>query len=379
MERRALVHIGLEKTGTTALQQWFADQHQYLLASGVLMPTSIGFPNHTKLVAACLDNGVVDNLKKYQLCATGCSEGQFRSLVFKQLDREISAAPSGWHTLLITSELITSRLSSATEIRRLYDQIYLYVDHVEFILFLRRQDRLALSRFSSILRSGYADFEPVFLDSSSLSFFRVPDQRPISDRLFFYNFEEIMSRFEGLPGSSLSIYLYGADHPMDVFADRLAISPPPLARRQALLNPGMSAQCQYILAQLNSCYPVQFPSGMRHEPYRRLQRRVEREVGGGPRTVGRMAAAAFLEPYAAINRRLADRDSRLAGLLSFDGGSYPDSVDYSTLPVVLADQLAAYLAMAAGLPTAETWRQRLGHHSRRLTARLKDRLFAGLA
>ena len=63
-KRTAIVHIGLEKTGSTAIQRWLVANQGSLQAGGVLMPHSLGYPNHTKLVSDCLDYGVVDNIKR---------------------------------------------------------------------------------------------------------------------------------------------------------------------------------------------------------------------------------------------------------------------------------------------------------------------------
>lgn len=370
MKRCAIVHIGLEKTGTTALQAWLASHHPDLLDNGILMPWSIGFPNHTQLVAACLDEGVVDNLKQYYLFKTGYSEAQFRRLTFAKLDRNIRSINSRWHCLLITSELISSRLSSHAEIDRLLNLILAYVDHVRFVIFLRRQDRLALSRFSSILRSGYGGFDSIYQDFSYRSFFCVSDQRTISDRIFFYDFERILGRFSGLSGASLDVYLYNPSYPIPVFAELLDLTLPPTRQINMRLNESMSAHAQHIIANLNSSYPVQFLSGMRNEKYRRLQRRIEQDVQGLPRTVSRVSAISFLNQFEVVNRRVADHYPGLKGLCLSDCDEYPDFVDYSSLSALLAEQVAIYHQMARGIPVEETPWQMLRYKYRQARARL---------
>ena len=272
LTRSAIVHIGLEKTGSTAIQRWLAENRQALQASGVLMPASIGFPNHTKLVSACLDDGIVDNLKSHHLYAAGLSEQQFRRAIFTGLHDEIRRERSPWHTLLITSELISSRLSLRSEIERLVDQLRCHVDRIRFVVFLRRQDHLALSRFSSILRSGHTGFDDLFVDYSPSNFVRVPDQRPLSDDLFFYDFEAIISRFEAVANAEVSVYFYGSDRPLEVFTSLLHLDASLCLEPGGRHNSAMSVEAQYLIANLNQTYPVQFVSGARNEPYRRLQR-----------------------------------------------------------------------------------------------------------
>lgn len=374
MRRTAVIHIGLEKTGSTAIQRWLADQDQLLRLRGVLIPRTIGYQNHTKLVAACLDDGVLDNLKHYHQHQTGLSEQQFRARVFSDLKWEIQAASPTWRTLLITSELISSRLSTPTEIRRLLDQVQPHVDHVEFVLFLRRQDQLALSRFSSLLRSGYAEFSSLFADHSPFHFLQLPDQRRISDNHFFYDFEAITDRFRDLPASSLKVYCYDTCNPIEVIARRLEVETPPEHLQTRRINPAMSAAAQYILSQLNQHKPVQFSSGMRNEAYRRLQRRIETEVSGAPRTVSRQSAIDFLAQYAAINQRIVSQFGTMERGFSSDFSRYPDVADYSWLPELVSPQLNHYQALAARIPTREPMGQTLLHQARRAGGSLKRRL-----
>lgn len=371
MKRTAIIHIGLEKTGSTAIQQWLAANRRLLQENGILMPTSIGYPNHTKLVAACLDEGVVDNIKSYHLFAAGLSEQGFRSRVFSELQREIVAAPAGWHTLLITSELISSRLSSPAEIQRLLDQVQPYVDDVRFVVFLRRQDQLALSRFSSILRSGHAGFDDLFVNYSPANFLRLPDERDISDELFFYDFEQILERFEGLPSASIDVKIYGRCNPVGVLAEMLRLDARSVVVQRQRHNSALSADAQYILSQLNAIVPVQFPSGMRNDAYRKLQRRVEAEVLGEPRTVSRSLAQEFFDRYAATNQRIFSRYAKHGEQFSEDFSAYPEVVDYSQLPDRVADRLGSYRQQAQRLPRVEPMSLLLKYQLKRAKASLK--------
>lgn len=373
MKRTALVHIGLEKTGSTAIQRWLASNRQRIQGAGIFMPTSIGYPNHTKLVSACLDDGVIDNIKSHQLFVSGLSEHRFRKHVFADLDSELRRAPPDWHTLLITSELISSRLSTASEIDRLVGQLRQYVDTIRFVIFLRRQDQLALSRFSSILRSGHSEFSNLFVDYSPCNFLKVPDQRELSDDLFFYNFESILERFERVPGAELRVFFYGADRPVDVLVRLLGLASQVHVNSLGRHNSALSAEAQYILATLNQVYPVQFSSGMRNDAYRRLQRCVEEEVTGQPRTVARHEAEVFQNRYRPMNERIVQRYGLDAGaVLLADPSGYPDCVDYSQLPLLLSEALAHYQHIAkATVPEVETMSLRIYNQMRQVKASLR--------
>lgn len=369
-KRTAIVHIGLEKTGSTAIQRWLAFQQPTLQEAGILMPQSIGFPNHTKLVSACLDDGVVDNIKSHHLFATGLPEARFRSSIFADLAHEVQMADPFWHTLVISSELISSRLSSKTEINRLVSELGRYVDHIQFVVFLRRQDQLALSRFSSILRSGYGHFNDIYVDYSPFNFLSIDDGRPIGDDLFFYDFEAILSRFDGLANCELGVFFYGADRPVDVFAQLLKINH--RFESGSRHNSALSAEAQFILSQLNLCYPVQFPSGMRNDAYRQLQRRIEREVSGPPRTISRQSAIDFLSRYSEANRRVCGRFGRSSEeVFPDDFSTYPLDVDYSQLPLHVKDQLLHYQNLSKGIPIKEPFAPRLQARARRFKGWVK--------
>lgn len=372
MQRTAIVHIGLEKTGSTAIQRWLSASRVLLRENGILMPSSIGFPNHTKLVAACLDDGAIDNIKSYQLFATGYAEKAFRRHVFGALQREILSARTDWRTLLITSELISSRLSAASEVQRLLDQVRPHVDRVRVVVFLRRQDQLAVSRFSSILRSGHSGFDDLFIDYSPANFRQLPDGRMVSDDLFFYDFEKILGRFESWPSTSINAYFYGACNPIQVFADLLELPSSVKASAQERHNSALSAEAQYILSRLNSLKVVQFDSGMRNSAYRKLQRSVESEMSGPPRAVSRQCAESFLHRYADMNRRIFSRYGHSEQYFSGDFSAYPESVDYSGLPGQVAERLSFYQRQAERLPDVEPLSSLIKYRLKRIKGSFGD-------
>lgn len=364
-ERVAVVHVGLEKTGSTAIQHWLKRHYRALQAEGIAMPRSIGFPNHTRLVAACLDDGVVDNLKAHILRLEGLSEPMLRRWVEASLAAELRQA-GDWHTLLITSELISSRLGSSTEMERLLALLRPHVDRIRFLLVLRRQDQLAVSRFSSVLRSGFDRFDAVLDDLSPFNFRELPPGRCVSDDQFFYNFEAIASRFASIEGSELLIRGYGDQPPTAMMAEVLDLSLVSVVDAESRVNSAMSAEAQFVIAQLNQQYTLQWPSGLRRDDYRSLLRRVEVEVRGAPRLITRSSAEQFLQRYQAGNRRLSERYGLRFDLYRGGLDRYPLELDYSDLAERTRPQLMTYRSAACALPRSETLAQRLDHRLRGL-------------
>jgi hypothetical protein len=362
-QRVAVVHIGLEKTGSTAIQRWLEQHQEHLQAEGIVMPRSLGFPNHTRLVAACLDDGVVDNLKAHLMRREGLSEVMLRRWVQASLAAELRRA-GDWHTLLITSELISSRLGSATEIQRLVTLLRSYVDRIRFVLVLRRQDQLAVSRFSSVLRSGFDRFDAILSNLSPFNFYVLPPGRSASDDHFFYDFEAIAARFASVPDSELLIRRYGDQQPIELMADVLGLTVDASASQIPRVNSAMSAQAQYVISRLNQQHAFQWPSGLRREEYRSLLRRVEAEVKGEPRLISQADAERFLEPYQAGNQRLADCYELGSDLFGDSLDAYPTQLDYGHLVQQTRSLLASYQAVAQALPRREAFGQRLDHRLR---------------
>ena len=120
-------------------------------------------------------------------------------------------------------------------------------------------------------------------------------------------------------------------------------------------------------------YPVQFSSGMRNDAYRQLQRQIEREVSGSPRTISRQSAVDFLSRYRDGNQRVLSRYARRSNQgFSDDFSAYPEVVDYSQLPSLVKEQLSHYRALAQQVPTEEPLADRLRFKLRRLTTMAKS-------
>lgn len=349
--RTAIVHAGVEKTGSTAIQHWLAANRAALLGSGLLVPTRIGSPNHTRLVAACLDDGVVDNIKSHLMTREGLTEAGLRAQVEQGLAEDL--ATPGWDRVVITSELITSRLHAPSELSRLVALLRRHVDDIHFVVFLRRQDDLAVSRFSSALRAGHSGFDDVFADLSANSFRTAPPGRVTDDLREYFDYERILARFAAIPDARLTVLSHdppgGSPGPIRSLCAVLGVdyrddTPEPR------LNAALSAEAQYVVSQLNRRHRVLLPSGARNEPYRAILRRVEQEVTGQRRTVPRAEAEAFLSRYEAGNARVAAEHFGGSGLFREGFEAYPETVDYGPMMARLQPVVERYEALVPRLP-----------------------------
>ncbi|MBA3910973.1 MAG: hypothetical protein C0524_14150 [Rhodobacter sp.] len=387
MKRSAIIHVGLEKTGSTAIQAWLDSERHALLKAGLFVPRSLGRPNHWRLVAACLDDWAVDDIKAYFLSQTREPEAEWRDSVRAAFDAEL-ATVKGWSQLVISSELITSRLHTPTEIARLAEWIGQHVDRLHFVVYLRRQDDLAVSRFSSALRAGHAGFDDIWSDLSANSFLALPPGRVVKDELEYFDHQRILARFLALGDAELTVRAYDPPGPpMDVVADfraLLGLSPASTAAPAQRSNPALSAEAQYVISQLNRDNRVRWPNGARNEPYRALLHRIEAELQGSPRRVPRAEAEAFLARFEASNAAVERRWFQ-NGMFRSGFSQWPETVDHSAMIAEMTPVLARYRAEAAALPQMEAPRPVSGRLSprparpKRSTGgfgnRLTDRLF----
>lgn len=153
--RRAIVHIGGERTGTTALQAMLSANQAALASQGFFYPRSLGVPtSHKRLAAACHEAGRASGLLEVETERAGGLEA-LREAVSAEFDAEADEH-AGCHTLVVSSEHFSSRLTERSEIRRLRDFVAARADAIEVWCYLRPQYELAASIYSFRVRSGEA-------------------------------------------------------------------------------------------------------------------------------------------------------------------------------------------------------------------------------
>ncbi len=159
---KAIVHIGGEKTGTTTIQEFCHANREILAQQGILYPASLGASNHLKLAAYALDDdNLEDDTRKYFGIKNAWGLRAFQSQVERDLESEMREHGSA-KVALLSNELIQSRLTKMSEIEKLRDLLISLFSHVTIVIYLRRQDRVAVSHYSTKLKSDTDDDGLVF-------------------------------------------------------------------------------------------------------------------------------------------------------------------------------------------------------------------------
>ena len=248
--KRAILHIGTEKTGSTTIQAALALNRDSLAARGYYVPASLCsdplLGNHDRLTTYALADGKLgDDLRTNNGIMSVQQLERHRIEVYTQLLAELSTAADHASTVLLTNEHCHSRLVQAEEVGRLHDFLADFIEETTVLVYLRPQHELALSLYDQALRGGYHDIAqlPVFVNGHSTW---------VAERYFDY--ADLLERWAGwfdvsvrifsttdlLNGDVLDDYL---DHTIGANASGLA--------RPANLNPSIGGDLQPVLNAIN--------------------------------------------------------------------------------------------------------------------------------
>lgn len=164
---RLVLHIGTEKTGTTALQTWMQKNAAALRAQGVWPCTSLQTPNNFALAVygSGLDAGA-DLLEPLGLHTPGDLD-RFRQSVAVNLAQELAAAKDAkCHTFLISSEHLHSRITRQDHVTAIAKLLGTHGVDVSCLLFLRPQADLSRSVQSNHLTWGVRVSDDTFVETA---------------------------------------------------------------------------------------------------------------------------------------------------------------------------------------------------------------------
>lgn len=158
-----VLHIGMEKTGSTSIQHWLQREREEFRREGWHIPTTLGKTNHRQLSILAFDHDRRDDATKKHGVKSDEDLINLQNKIYQRLAKEIRQAKNlNCHSILASSELVSSRLMKQSERIRLLEQISSCgAEHIRLILFLRDPADLAESRHTTaIVHEGRTSAHP---------------------------------------------------------------------------------------------------------------------------------------------------------------------------------------------------------------------------
>lgn len=321
LKRRAILHLGAEKTGSTTIQKFLDLNSEGLGKWGVAFCASMGRPNNRKL---CLYGMDCDRLTQLHKVFGLFDQGDREAFVTNQKEefrREMEGIPNEIHTVIFSNEHMRSNLVFEHEVRRIQDLLLPYFDDIIILVYLRRQVDLAVSHYSSFLRAG-RDRQAV-----------LPQ---IDENAGFFNYLTTLNlwgKVFGQEAVQLRIFDEREFFRHDLLEDFLhccglpdALNFRPVDKHNRSLRP----VAQEFLRSLNRHFPNSKETPV--HPYRFLAAKyLEKEFSGTGRRPERTAAEAFQRMFHASNEVIRHRwfpDRKV--LFDDDFSDFPETDDIDT-------------------------------------------------
>lgn len=162
------LHIGTVKTGSTTIQHAAVANRDLLKSKGIIYPSTPGGGVHRALTLyASIKKKKTRNLRLAMKLAKPQAMDDFKESFVSDLTREIRE--SGCKTVLLSDELLSSRLLMSEEVRQVHAVLTSIARNVKVIVYLRPQHDLYPSLYSTNVKSGRAkDFAPPTTDTNPL-------------------------------------------------------------------------------------------------------------------------------------------------------------------------------------------------------------------
>lgn len=146
-----IIHIGTAKTGSTAIQHFFSGNRTALRDYGILYPETLGAVNHVTTPVYAGAPAAFAERHFPELRGAPDHEG-FRRRAETALAAEIAAARP--RRVVVSNEHLSEHVRDAEAARRIARLFGGGAARLRVVLYLRRQDRLAVSLYAETIRMG---------------------------------------------------------------------------------------------------------------------------------------------------------------------------------------------------------------------------------
>jgi len=343
---RAILHIGTEKTGTTSIQSFLTQNREGLKQFGYAYLQSAGLPSNRKLATYCFNSDRHDDHHVALGIIEPAQREQWRLNFERDFDHEIKSLEAGIHSVFISNEQLHSRLFALEEIERVRDLLSGYFESVEVYVYLRRQDKMACSLYSTALKCGH-------------SMDQILPQVPDTDH--YYNYEVLLDKWCDVFGKdSITVRVFDRKELIDgdLLSDFLNVSNSLNIELEKLVLPGMENESLLPPAQeyLRLCNQVPGAASPRESDNVRnmLITSLEALYGGKPRLPTRGQATEFYQKFSASNNRVAKKWFNRETLFEEKFSEYPESSEQNDLDMQMAVNISMEILK---LNITNTWQE----------------------
>lgn len=245
---QCIIHIGTEKTGTSAIQHYLRHAGRDLLEQGVLYPKfdHFEFDSQWEYVAAVHDQPWTQDVGRVFQITSKDTQFEFANALSAGLDQIIQNSPNA-KTLIISSEHFHSRLCTVPMITRLKRFLSNWTDCFKIVVYFRRQDEVAVSFQSTRLKSA------VKLTSEEMG---TQQFGPSS----YYDYAKVYKNWADVFGDAamrpriFNRELVKSGRLVHDFCETIGVAPP--RSPVPVVNQSLSGKGFHFLQALNECYPV---------------------------------------------------------------------------------------------------------------------------
>lgn len=318
--RRCIIHIGTEKTGSSAIQTHLRQHKRTLLAHNILYPSAAGQNNLSQweFVAIAQIEPWGTDLGRSLNIVDQESRQRFTNDFTARLEQEFAQHPNA-DTLLISSEHFHSRLKQPRAIEALKSYLSAWCENFEIIVYFRRQDQVAVSFQSTRLKSS------VELKNSSL-------EAAVRTHPRYFNLHQIYNVWADAFGDekvNARIYdlkRWASGDIIHDFADAAKL--PLIPSSLKFVNLSLNRQGYQFLKALNRVDPR--PNGDKSDPIRlALVQEISKQYAGKYYPVSRADARRLMEQFRDSNEALRQRafPNEPAPLFGDDFSEYPETAE----------------------------------------------------
>lgn len=314
----AIVHIGVGKTGTSAIQKTLLLNRKLLKKQGFWVPLSTSRPSgrQDRLGAYALRDDVsADSRKLLKLDASNLDA--FRRELEASFAQELSNEGAACHTAILSDEGLAS-LRTVAEVEALRNFLKPHFENIAIIAYLRRQDLHSASHHSQHVKVGRTG-------------------RSVLRRMHFYKYDEFLDMWESVFGDgSVQPRIFernrmpGGDVVND-FLEACQIQCASSFEFVGNLNESLNAKASVFLTRLNETMGDADRPSRRKGRMRIVRYLLDAFPGKGVRP-SRSEAEDFVRLYDEANERVRERwFSEQEHLFTRSFNAYPEVADSPTI------------------------------------------------